>query len=462
MAPRKIIFFVVVGLVSLVLVVAILLLQKKTNTPSIAPKEIKIWITSWSAEWYESIVEWFKWAFPEYKNTNIVFEKKTTDPIRYRTLLLTTLADGNWPDIFMLEAWADDVLASKIEPIPSDIIDISYFERNYDDIFLPLIVSSGSRNTITKSLLGVPLGFEVMWIFYNKNLVRTIPKTWNELDILYRNWIAEDVFVSSLWMGPRYTPNASDILWLFYGKAGVVSTRNLRSGSTWWLGKYLAYRDYTIGSRDDVYSPIMTLAWQQEIMEKEKKTTFDLFMEWKVAIILWFPSIIRELEKSDKRAGMRSKSSEILTERMFQETSWRTYKNIARFDFFGISKSTSSPRASADFLIYLMTEDAQKRFLQHNTEYIAAQRAYWTAQKNKNLSDILSRTTIDAFIPDINTELFIFSYWLKAEFWSLLSENIDRIGNLDINNISDALSRWISCEIDIYNGKNVAPDCEKR
>jgi maltose-binding protein MalE len=54
-----------------------------------------------------------------------------------------------------------------------------------------------------------------MGIFYNKNLLREVPKTWNDLDILYEDGIEEDVFVSNLGLGPRYTTNATDILGLF-------------------------------------------------------------------------------------------------------------------------------------------------------------------------------------------------------------------------------------------------------
>jgi hypothetical protein len=57
------------------------------------------------------------------------------------------------PDIFMVGAGEDAILRSRIEPIPEEYIDIRYFEREYDDIFLPLIVSTGSKELIKRSLL---------------------------------------------------------------------------------------------------------------------------------------------------------------------------------------------------------------------------------------------------------------------------------------------------------------------
>lgn len=64
--------------------------------------------------------------------------------------------------------------------------------------------------------MGVPMGYETLGIFYNKSLFREIPKTWNELDSLYVDGLETGKFPSNLGLGPRYTPNISDILALFF------------------------------------------------------------------------------------------------------------------------------------------------------------------------------------------------------------------------------------------------------
>lgn len=108
------------------------------------------------------------------------------------------------------------MIESRIEPIPSDVLDFSDFEKRYDDIFLPLLVSSGAEDALTTYLMGVPLGFETLGVFYNKTLIREVPRTWNDLDVLYSKGTDSDVFVAGLGLGPRYTPNAADIIGLFY------------------------------------------------------------------------------------------------------------------------------------------------------------------------------------------------------------------------------------------------------
>ena len=67
------------------------------------------------------------------------------------------MSEGTGPDVFMVGAGTDVVLESKIEPIPESVINFSNFEKEYDDVFLPLIVSSGSKDTFTRYLMGVPL-----------------------------------------------------------------------------------------------------------------------------------------------------------------------------------------------------------------------------------------------------------------------------------------------------------------
>ena len=117
-------------------------------------------------------------------------------------------------------------------------------------------------------------------------------------------------------------------------------------------------------------------------METEKSTTLDLFMRGDIGMIYGYPSLITELEKSDKRAGISSKAGVILTEKIpaLSAESGRA-KNIAKFNFFALSKTTPNPEAGVKFLEYLMTSEAEKIFLQNNSYLISAQREFWTAQQ---------------------------------------------------------------------------------
>jgi hypothetical protein len=86
------------------MIAGIFILKNTTTKAKVIPGTLKIWITDGTTAGYDALTAGFQTYAPEYKNTNIVFEKKTTDPIRYRTLLLKTMADGTGPDIFMVGA----------------------------------------------------------------------------------------------------------------------------------------------------------------------------------------------------------------------------------------------------------------------------------------------------------------------------------------------------------------------
>ena len=52
----------------------------------------------------------------------------------------------------MLHSGEDAILESQIEPIPSDILDFSDFDKRYDDIFQGLLTSTGSNKDMTTTL----------------------------------------------------------------------------------------------------------------------------------------------------------------------------------------------------------------------------------------------------------------------------------------------------------------------
>lgn len=468
MATKKILFFIIAGVITVIIFISLALLSQPRTPSFIAPKEIKIWINEWSTEDYASLIEWFKQYAPEFASTNIIFEKKTTDPIRYRTLLLSMMSDNMSPDIFMIGAWEDAILRSRIEPIPEKYIDIWFFEREYDDIFLPLIVSTGSRDTITRSLLGVPLGFETMWIFYNKNLIREVPRTWEEIDRLYERWISRWIYVSNLWLWPRYTQNMSDILSLMLMRDGTKSILNIQNTSADTLSQYLGYKNYSDWSTDlidgDIYSQTNTLADYTKELEKTKTTTFDMFLEWKIWMIFGFPSTVLELEKSDKRIGSEKTTAWlILASKIPTTNTIESIKNIVHYNYFAISRWSQQQEASLRFLQYLMSTDAQRRYIEKNPHQIAAQRSFWIAQKTQKISNILKRITLDTFIPDIDEQLSLFEYGLKAEFQEFLWEYLDRNDNMDISNILDNISTELSCTILPYDTSiQNTKDCEKK
>jgi len=350
-------------------------LSNKQKVVKEIPKSLRIWITEWTSESYKDIITNFKKYAPEYANTDIVIEKKTTDPVLYRTLLLSTLADENGPDIFMLSSGEDAVLSTKIEPIPSSAINIGDFEKSYEDIFMPLIFQQEQLEN-GKYIWWVPLGYESVGIFYNKSLIREVPKTWNDLDTLYTNGIGNGVYPTNLGLGPRYTPNIADILWVSFIQKWINSYEKIWSDESV-MRSYLQYADQNTSwqTPDDIYNSVVSLKSKKEAMDQEQITTYDMFVRWDIALIFWYPSIISELEKAVKRANGKDVKWLILSERIPQISPEKP-QNIARYQYFWLSKLSKNGYAWAKFLEYLMTDEAERLFINANPTIIPAKRSF--------------------------------------------------------------------------------------
>lgn len=169
MGNKKIIFLVVVAIILVGLGAALMFLngqEKKTSTTG----ALKIWINEGTTDDFQKLIDGFYKANPANKNISITVEKKSsTTTSGYNTLLLTAIADKNGPDIFMLPKGEDANLEGQISEIPEEYINIADFQRRFDGVFSDLIITkTNDDKTTTKSILGVPLGYEMLGVFYNK------------------------------------------------------------------------------------------------------------------------------------------------------------------------------------------------------------------------------------------------------------------------------------------------------
>lgn len=462
MSQKKIIFLAIIGLLVLMLIWAMSYISKSKKTTK-NTESLKIWITEWTTESYDAIIEWFKKYAPEYEKTTITIEKQTSDADRYRTLLLSTLTEWSGPDIFMLKSGEDAILETKIEWMPSSIIDFSSFDKRYDDLFQWLIQEEWEWKEKQTLLKWVPLWYETLWIFYNKALLREVPKTWNALENLYQNgnqW----KYPSNLGLSPMYTPNMVDILPLWINSSQKSDYKNMTSEWSTGLKDYLSFADLKVQNNTEWGENIETtdtnnLISQIPKMREEKITTLDLFMRGEIAMVIWYPSLILELEKSSKRAGNNSTSAVILTERIPQSGE-RINKNTARYNYFGISKLTQNPNISIKFMEYLMTPEAERLYMEAYPYMIPAQSEFYDSIWNTSLSTTLSRAKIAPFIPKIGDSLSVFQYWLKSRFERYLREEIDNSWIIDTNEVLTKISQSIICEIGTSLGEKTSGDCQ--
>ncbi len=424
---------------------------------------LNIWIVWDTTLWYDTLIEWFRAYAPEYRNAPITF-KKFSDYASYQKILLSTLADGNGPDIFMVEAGADTILRDKVESIPSRYVDVSDFEKRFDDVFLPLIETSWEgTKTLSTALRGVPLGYETLGIFYNKSLIIQTAKTWNEVSMMYTDGQGTGVFPTNIGLSQRYTPFASDILGYFLLEEWITDYTQIDTADKA-FDKYFEFSQTpvlpsdTTDEADDSSVP-KSLIDMQESLDVSRLTTVDMFMRGEIAFIVGYPSMIGTLEDAKKRAGTSYKNMIVLTEKIPQDSLWDARLNIAKYKYFWLSKMSKNSMFWVRFLNYLATEDAERRYLVAFPHYIPAQRSFYSAAASNSLSSVFPQAKLDSFIPKLWDTVRLFQYGNKWLFESIFAEEIDRNGKIDKNNIKNTLKSRISCEIIESSGKTPPENC---
>lgn len=472
MSPRKIIFLIVSSVFIIGSIFWIWWYSKYAeNQKKTLINSLSIWVVWGTTEEYRTI-------FSSIGKYDLNFEKTNfdirvfPDYAQYQRILLNTLADGNGPDIFMVDQWWDDILSKKVEPIPGSIVNLNNFDKRYDDIFLPLITSTGSKETLETFIQWVPLGYETLGIFYNKSLLRSVPKTWSELSLLYNDGTAPGVFPSNIGLSSRYTPNSIDILSLFLAQWGVTE---YTGEQVWTLQSYLQYATTPIPEKDamieentnsyDTNSIIIqgntgnTLEGQKTMMDTEKLTTIDLFMRGKIAFVIGYPSLITDIEKAQKRAGAEAVDSLILSEHIPRTSLGDNPVNIARYQYLGISKNSKNAIAAAKLLAYLTTDEALTKTQEVFPRLISPLRAISEKQTNTPLSDIFARVKMDAFLPLQWEKLSVFHFWLRDEYEKLFTDAIDKNNKSDTNSILNDISQSILCELESISSNSLSAKC---
>ncbi len=440
------------------------------TTKTKAPKEFNVWVVWDDTAWFSKIITWFKSKFSQYNGTQIKFTKFTSYS-DYEKILLNVMTEGNPPDIFvinnssMTEEW-DWLLESKIIWLPKNVVDVDKFQKDFNKVFDELIIQSEEKNEDWKKikvdyLKWVPMWFEALGVFYNFRKVRNIPSTWAELDKSIETDASEWYSTIWIWLWSKYIIWASDILSLFFVQNWVTSYKKLSDDAS---SNYLkAYRSYykDQNNRFDAF---------RQDLDQLNQTNVDLFVRWKVGLLIGYPSLIKDILEWIKRTQWDADvwPKTLRTSPIFQYVSDTTDKwdkkedkqeklNLINYNFFALSKYTTNKQLWMDFLSYLATKDAQEKYISSFPYYLPAMRLLEEWRVDQTLEDWYDRAKYRDFISNEVT-LKTFEKWIKSEydnyFWNALSN--------DASSDSDIIKKWfqiIECNV---NHLIKSTDFEKR
>ncbi|MDQ3009055.1 MAG: sugar ABC transporter substrate-binding protein [bacterium] len=122
-------------------------------------------------------------VFRQYEQANpgVTVNYVKQSHLDYRERLQTAIASGSGPDLFRFHATWVPMLQSEFAPLPNT----TYTAAEYRDTFYPVATEQLSVNG---QLVGVPLMYEGLGLYYNKEMLRNAgvqpPTTWAELRTL--------------------------------------------------------------------------------------------------------------------------------------------------------------------------------------------------------------------------------------------------------------------------------------
>lgn len=421
MSQKKIIFIIIVVVLCLGLGIGLMALSGKNtkNTGPKWPKELTVWVVGDDSAGFDPLITAFK-KNPVYKDTTVSVSKFASYEDYERTLI-NVIADGNSPDVFVVPSTGAGLLESKTEPIPDSLFDQNDLSRNLSKLFDPLIMinpgkSADGKNIQVTTLKWVPLGYETMGVYYNRSLLDSaVPASWEEFNTLLRDSTAQPPV--GLGLAGRYVTQAASIMSLFLVQSGITS---LDKASDWAGTKALEnYLSYAIDQSNSIASNI------PEMNQKVISTT-DLFARGKVSVIFWFPSIVRELEYSIKRAGsdLNLERKDVRSAPVPQPTTGKKY-NLARYNYFAVSKYAPNINAAADFVAFLATKEASSLYGAAFPQYLPARSDVLEERRaERNLAKGFQWIVYDSFIPPNDVELINFDRGLTSEFEGAFSSSL--------------------------------------
>lgn len=236
----------------------------------------------------------------------------------------------------------------------------------------------------------MPVGFEPLGIYYNRDLMPKAPSFWKDINELLSD-DAKKNNVSALSLGyGRATPLSGDILPLLtiqYKGEQFNSYKTLdsvESRST--VDRLLEYRraPNNLGQYGDAFDNTLTTA--------------DLFARGKVATLIGYPSTERDILLAQKRA----KKDKQLDESFGKNLRWtaipqveedvKKQTNFARYMYFAMTKNgvnRNKEKPSNDpvikFMQYLVTAKAQETFFENYEYYLPSQMALLKSEKDTQI-----------------------------------------------------------------------------
>ena len=137
-------------------------------------------------------------------------------------------------------------------------------------------------------------------------------------------------------------------------------------------------------------------------MEKLSLTATDLFARGEIGVVFGFPSFLREIQYSVKRASQEN----VLNKRNLKTTNVPVLDSskpavLARFNYFALSKYAQDQQGGLEFILHLASKQSQESYMEKFPYVLPALNELVDTRKEQVMSKDFPRVRYDSFLPAV-------------------------------------------------------------
>lgn len=368
------IIFLILWIVFIIIFVSIFLLLSKTGETkrsSSSSWDFKIWVLHDDKNKFWTFLNDFKEKYSAYKNTSFQVVSFQNYEEYYHSLVWSFL---RWeaPDMFVVNNNDAPFFEKQISGIDPSVISPDDFRKKYEIVFSnDLIKKTNIDNKEVEFLIGIPLGYENLWIFYNFREIRNKNlSTWSYINEVVRE-IRENTGKTAIGIGNGSTvQTVPDIITQFFlldnmKNISQVSGNSMKSA----LGNYIRFWDI---NQDNKYDELF------DSLLSNNKNNIDAFSRWDVQIVLGYPRLLEEIDKKwFNKWFLRAEPFPT-----YQENNGNIFID---YNYFVINKNTPNYTLAQDLMVYFDTSEGQKKYLEIFNYYMPSQMSLVANRLEENI-----------------------------------------------------------------------------